>query len=228
MALFQRRRGPEPAPATPTTNGAAARAPARRRAAYFELKTRIHRQLIERLDLTKLALLPAEVVQQQIQRIVEDMLATEETPLSRQEREQLVGRGPARDLRARPDRAAHAGPDGLRHPRQRAPRTSTSSGAGSSSGPASCSATTRTSSRSSSASSRRWAGGWTSRRPWSMRGCPTARASTRSSRRWPWTAPCCRSAASPRTRCRMEDLLEFGHLHARAGRDHRGRACRPG
>src|SRR5262245_17974321 len=90
MALFQRRQGSEPAPMV-TTNGAAPREPKRaHESAYFELKSRIHRQLIESLDLTKLTLLPRETVQQQIQRIVEDMLASDETPLSRQEREQLV------------------------------------------------------------------------------------------------------------------------------------------
>jgi len=89
MALFQRRQGTEPAPVM--TNGAAPREPKRAgESAYFELKTRIHRQLIESLDLSKLNLLPQETVQQQIQRIVEDMLASDETPLSRQEREQLV------------------------------------------------------------------------------------------------------------------------------------------
>src|SRR6188474_2192239 len=65
MALFQRRRGPEPAPVM--TNGSPREAQRAGESAYFELKTRIHRQLIE-----------------------EDMLATDETPLSRQEREQLV------------------------------------------------------------------------------------------------------------------------------------------
>src|SRR4029453_16269351 len=88
MALFQKRRGPEPAPVT--TNGATREPQRAGESAYFELKTRIHRQLIERLDLTKLALLPHDTVQQQIQRIVEDMLASDDTPLSRQEREQLV------------------------------------------------------------------------------------------------------------------------------------------
>jgi len=56
----------------------------------YELKARVHRQLIERLDLTKLNLLPPETVQQQIRRIVEDMLVDDETPLTRQEREQIV------------------------------------------------------------------------------------------------------------------------------------------
>lgn len=58
--------------------------------AYYELKTRIHRQLIDRLDLAKLELLPREVVEQQIRRIVEDMLALDDTPLSRKERDDLV------------------------------------------------------------------------------------------------------------------------------------------
>jgi pilus assembly protein CpaF len=58
--------------------------------ARYELKTRVHRQLIERLDLARLTSLPPDVVQQQIRRIVEDMLVNDDTPLSRQEREQLV------------------------------------------------------------------------------------------------------------------------------------------
>src|SRR5215813_7977742 len=62
----------------------------RGQAAYYELKTRIHGQLIERLDLAKLDALPRELVQQQIRRIVEDMLALDETPLSRKERDDLV------------------------------------------------------------------------------------------------------------------------------------------
>src|SRR2546422_5752184 len=57
---------------------------------YYELKTRTHGQLIERLDPAKLDALPRELVQQQIRRIVEDMLALDETPLSRKERDDLV------------------------------------------------------------------------------------------------------------------------------------------
>ncbi len=58
--------------------------------AYYELKNRIHRQLIERVDLSKLDSLPPELVQQQIRRILEELLAGEETPLSRLEREKIV------------------------------------------------------------------------------------------------------------------------------------------
>ena len=57
---------------------------------HGELKARIHRQLIERLDLSKLDLIPPETVQLQIQRAVESMLDGEATPLSRQERDRLV------------------------------------------------------------------------------------------------------------------------------------------
>jgi len=75
----------------PTANGNGTAGPSGRvDTARYDLKTRVHRQLIERLDLAKLSSLPSEVVQQQIRRIVEDMLVADETPLSRQEREDLV------------------------------------------------------------------------------------------------------------------------------------------
>src|SRR5499425_2809109 len=92
MALFQRRNhAPEIVAAhdVPAVRNGHDPQP-RGREAYYELKTRIHRQLIERLDLAKLELLPLETVQQQIRRIVEDMLVADETPLNRQEREQIV------------------------------------------------------------------------------------------------------------------------------------------
>jgi pilus assembly protein CpaF len=95
MGLFQRRtvaRQTEPVPVRSVASnghgGLDTGSPGRD--AYYDLKTRIHRQLIERLDLAKLDILPLDAVQQQIRRIVEDMLATDDTPLSRQEREQLV------------------------------------------------------------------------------------------------------------------------------------------
>src|SRR5262250_1297573 len=92
MALFQRRNhAPEIVAAhdVPAVRNGHDPQP-RGREAYYELKTRIHRQLIERLDLAKLELLPLETVQQQIRRIVEDLLVADETPLSRQERERIV------------------------------------------------------------------------------------------------------------------------------------------
>ena len=58
--------------------------------AYYDLKSRIHLELIERIDLSKLDSLPPDLVQQQIGRILEDLLAGEETPLSRRERDRIV------------------------------------------------------------------------------------------------------------------------------------------
>src|SRR4030095_16238589 len=93
MALFSSRDNarPDGVVAAPTANGTGIVEPARRvDTARYELKTRVHRQLIDRLPLAKRASLPGDVVQQQIRRIVEDMLVADETPLSRQEREDLV------------------------------------------------------------------------------------------------------------------------------------------
>jgi pilus assembly protein CpaF len=92
MPLFSRTA--EPSSTSTALNGSGeplrkADAP-RANAPYSELKTRIHRQLIERLDLSKLDLIPADTVQSQIRRVVEHMLEEEATPLSRQERERLV------------------------------------------------------------------------------------------------------------------------------------------
>jgi pilus assembly protein CpaF len=56
----------------------------------YELKNRIHRHLIERIELSKVDVLPRDVVEQQIRQVVEDLLAEEETPLSRWERNQII------------------------------------------------------------------------------------------------------------------------------------------
>ncbi len=57
---------------------------------YAALKTRIHRQLIEQLDLAKLGTIPLAALQMQIRRITEELLAEEGTPLNRQERDRIV------------------------------------------------------------------------------------------------------------------------------------------
>jgi pilus assembly protein CpaF len=94
LTLFQRK-PPATAVPAPATSGRLEAAPRAETAprgerAYYELKERIHSQLIERLDLSKLDVLAPDAVQQQIRRIVEDMVAGEDTPLSRQEREKLI------------------------------------------------------------------------------------------------------------------------------------------
>ncbi len=97
MGLFDRKArdrntlDPSSAPRDDMTAGSESLDPKDRgHQAYYDLKGRIHRQLIDRLDLSKLEALPREVVEQQIRRIVEDLLALDETPLSRKERDDLV------------------------------------------------------------------------------------------------------------------------------------------
>ncbi len=57
---------------------------------YAELKTKVHRQLIEQLDLSKLGTIPLGTLQTQIRHITEQLIAAEGTPLSRQDRERIV------------------------------------------------------------------------------------------------------------------------------------------
>jgi len=90
MALFRRQTEPLPGPASSAGLNNGRRELPDAKAGYYELKNRIHRQLIERLDLSKIGVLPTDVLQQQIRRIVEDMLVDDETPLARQEREQII------------------------------------------------------------------------------------------------------------------------------------------
>jgi pilus assembly protein CpaF len=58
--------------------------------AFQELKLRLHRQLLERLDLVALASLDSEQTEQQIRVAVQRLLENESTPLSRVDRERLI------------------------------------------------------------------------------------------------------------------------------------------
>src|SRR6266478_4676263 len=55
-----------------------------------DLRLRIHRRLIDTLDLTKLSTLEMESVKVEIRRILEDMVMVEAIPLSRADRDRLV------------------------------------------------------------------------------------------------------------------------------------------
>ena len=55
-----------------------------------DLRLRIHRKLIDTLDLTKLSNLEMERVRVEIRRILEDMVMAEAIPLSRADRDRLV------------------------------------------------------------------------------------------------------------------------------------------
>ncbi len=78
-------------PATPRKGGAENGDPQGRGVPdYSDIKVRIHRRLIERLDLTKLDAIPLETLQLQIRHIAEALLAEEGIPLNRQERDRIV------------------------------------------------------------------------------------------------------------------------------------------
>ena len=59
-------------------------------AIFQDLRLRIHRRLIDTLDLTKLSNLEMERVRVEIRRILEDMVAAEAIPVSRADRDRLV------------------------------------------------------------------------------------------------------------------------------------------
>ena len=77
---------------------------------FQEMKARLHRQLINRMDLTKLSALTQEQVHTEVSRLAEVVLAQEGAPLSASEREKLVndvqhelfGLGPLEPLLADP------------------------------------------------------------------------------------------------------------------------------
>jgi pilus assembly protein CpaF len=57
---------------------------------FQELKVRVHRQLLERIDLVALASLDREQAESQIRAALQRLLQSEQTPLSRVERERLI------------------------------------------------------------------------------------------------------------------------------------------
>ena len=57
---------------------------------FQEMKSRLHRTLINRMDLTKLSSLTSEQVHAEVSRLAEVVLAQEAMPLSASERERLV------------------------------------------------------------------------------------------------------------------------------------------
>ena len=77
---------------------------------FQEIKARLHRAIITRMDLTKLNSLPADRVHSEVSRLAEDLLLAENLPLSTLERDRLVsevnhelfGLGPLEPLLADP------------------------------------------------------------------------------------------------------------------------------
>jgi pilus assembly protein CpaF len=78
---------------------------------YQEMKARLHRAVINRMDLTKLGQLDPEQLHAEVARLAEDLLAAENAPLSSADRERLVGEvrhelfglGPLEPLLSDPD-----------------------------------------------------------------------------------------------------------------------------
>src|SRR3972149_3053309 len=60
------------------------------RDAYQDLKSRIHRRLLDSLDLSNLARISQEVLESEITRAVEGLVHAESVPLNRLERERLI------------------------------------------------------------------------------------------------------------------------------------------
>jgi pilus assembly protein CpaF len=58
---------------------------------FQEMKARLHRAIITRLDLTKLNALPADRIHAEVSRLAEGLLLAENVPLSTMERDRLVG-----------------------------------------------------------------------------------------------------------------------------------------
>src|SRR4026207_1588530 len=75
---------------------------------FQDMKSRLHRMLINRMDLTKLGMLEPEQVHEEVARLASSLLAQEDTPLSqvegerviREVRHELFGRGPLEQLLA--------------------------------------------------------------------------------------------------------------------------------
>src|SRR6187402_3118275 len=57
---------------------------------FQDMKARLHRMLINRMDLTKLGMLEPEQVHEEVARLASSLLAQEDTPLSTVERERLI------------------------------------------------------------------------------------------------------------------------------------------
>jgi pilus assembly protein CpaF len=81
---------PAPAPAQPAPRYEPIPLSARITPQYYEAKEKIHRLLIDRLDLKKLDTLPKEELQTQVREVVESLLSQEETISPELNRERLI------------------------------------------------------------------------------------------------------------------------------------------
>jgi pilus assembly protein CpaF len=91
--LMGKSNGDDPAPEVPATGMAAVKEREKEKAkddSYQELKTRIHRRLIERLDLSNVETIAKGQLRNEIGLILADIINKENVPLSQPERERLI------------------------------------------------------------------------------------------------------------------------------------------
>ncbi len=85
---------------------------------FQDMKSRLHRMLINRMDLTKLGQLEPDQLHEEVARLASSLLAQEDTPLSSVERERLIHEVTTRAVRTWTTRAAARRHVDLRHSRQ--------------------------------------------------------------------------------------------------------------
>ena len=84
----------------------------------LDAKVRLHRRLIEEINLSALEKMPEEEIRRQVHRMVSQYVLSERLALNAQELENFVDEILDENDGARPDRAAAQGCDGQRHPDQ--------------------------------------------------------------------------------------------------------------
>jgi hypothetical protein len=82
---------------------------------YKLLKARLHRKLLDSLDLEQLGQTPNATAQELVLLRIRNLIATEDAPLSAVEKEQLARRDSGRDLRLGSARTPNERSRGLRH-----------------------------------------------------------------------------------------------------------------
>jgi hypothetical protein len=178
-------------------------------------RSRIHRKLMDRLNLASLAERDREEGEAEIAKVVRQMLADEMAPLNMEEREQVVeqilyeifGLGPLEPLLKDPpisDILVNTSDQVFIERNGRLEEAKVASG------------TTSTCCRSSTGSSRRWAGVSTTPRPWWTPGSPTAPGSTPSCPPLAMDGPHLSIRKFRRDVLSADQLLSYGSLTPRS------------
>ena len=185
--------------------------PVRRRAEedrLLRIKTDLHTKLISEMDLSAIGSMNEEELRDEVRRGAEQLCRQSNDLLSLSERERLIGEVLDETFGIGPLESPDARPDDLGHPGQRAEVCLHRASRPAEPSPTWSSTTRSTSSRSSGGSSAGSVGGSTRPRRCATPGCPTARESTRSSRRWPWTGRLLSIRRASKTPLQFKDLVD--------------------